>query len=75
METSTMQDIFTAIFGTYTPVTSDSAVAAADGSVTIVTEVASGMAGVDWPYVLGVLLFAVVLYSFFRLVGAILKGA
>lgn len=75
METSTMQDILTAIFGTYTPVTSDSVVAAADGSVTIVTEVASGMAGVDWPYVLGVLLFAVVLYSFFRLVGAILKGA
>ena len=75
METSTMQDILTAIFGTYTPVTSDSAVAAADGSVTIVTEVASGMAGVDWPYVLGVLLFAVVMYSFFRLVGAILKGA
>ena len=75
METSTMQDIRTAIFGTYTPVTSDSAVAAADGTVTIVTEVASGMAGVDWPYVLGVLLFAVVMYSFFRLVGAILKGA
>ena len=67
MESSTMQDILTAIFGTYTPVTSDAVVSAADGSVTVVNQVASGMAGVDWPYV--------VLYSFFRLIGAILKGA
>ena len=75
MESSTMQDILTAIFGIYTPVTSDAVVSAADGSVAVVNQVASGMAGVDWPYVLGVLLFAVVLYSFFRLIGAILKGA
>lgn len=75
MGTSTMKDILVAIFGTYTPVTTEVSVTAADGTVSTVAQVVSGMAGVDWPYVLGVLLFAVILYSFFRLVGTVLKGA
>lgn len=62
-------EILEAIFGVYTPVTYS--VAGADGTMSEV--VASGAAGVDWPYVLGVLLFALVLWSFFRLVGVILK--
>ena len=32
-----------------------------------------GVAGMDWEYILGVVLFAIVLYSFFRLVGMVLK--
>lgn len=75
MDTSTMQYILASIFGTYAPVTTEVAVTEADGTITTVTQVAAGMAGVDWPYVLGVLLFAVTLYSFFRLVGTVLKGA
>lgn len=55
-----MKDLILSLFGAYTPVMSGEAVA-------------FGLAGVDWPWVAGVLLFAIVLYSFFRLVGVLLK--
>lgn len=58
------------IFGVYTPVTYD--VLGADGTV-LYTAVADGAAGVDWPYVGGIMLFALVLYSFFRLLGVVFK--
>ncbi len=62
-----MKDLITSLFGTYMPVMT----LAPDG----VTEVvASGLAGVDWPWLMGAFLFAIVLYSFFRLVGVILRG-
>lgn len=66
-----MKDLIFNIFGTYTPVMTDSYTT--DGAFNG-TVVASGMAGVDWPFVLGVLLFAVVLYSFFRLIGGLIKN-
>lgn len=65
-----MKDLILTIFGSYEPVTT--MVFDAEG-VVVGEVVASGVAGVDWPYVAGVLLFAVVLYSFFRLVGVLLK--
>ena len=49
MDTSTMQDILASIFGPYAPVTTEVAVTEADGTITTVTQVAAGMAGVDWP--------------------------
>lgn len=62
-----MKAIVLSLFGTYVPVTT----LASDG----VTEVvASGFAGVDWPWLVGAGLFAIVLYSFFRLVGVLLRG-
>lgn len=64
-----MEAILESIFGVYQPVTYS--VTGADGTVSEV--VAAGAAGVDWPYILGVLLFALVLWSFFRLVGVILN--
>lgn len=69
-----MQDVLSTIFGVYTPVTTETAVIGADGSVTVITQVASGAAGVDWPYILGVALFGLTLWSFFRLVGCLIKG-
>lgn len=56
-----MRDLIISIFGTYTPVT--------DAAGTPL----QGMAGVDWPYLAGVSLFALVLYSFFRLLGVVFK--
>lgn len=62
-----MKDLVLSLFGSYVPVTT----LAADG----VTEVvASGAAGLDWPWLVGAALFAIVLYSFFRLVGVLLRG-
>lgn len=58
---TTMLDLMSTIFGVYTPIVDDSGVAL------------SGMAGVNWEYVGGVVLFAVVLVSFFRIVGGVLK--
>lgn len=57
-----MKEILIAIFGVYEPL-----VDPVSGSYVY------GVAGVDWPYVLGVLLFGVVLYCFLRLVGVWLK--
>lgn len=65
-----MRDLIETIFGVYTPVTYD--VLDAEGAV-LYTAVADGAAGVDWPYVGGVFLFALVLYSFFRLLGVVFK--
>lgn len=60
-----MKDLIISIFGIYSP-----AVTLVDGS-----EIAlSGAAGLDWPWLAGVFLFAIVLYSFFRLVGVLLRG-
>lgn len=56
-----MRDLITSIFGTYTPVTD------AEGVIV------SGAAGVDWPFVAGVLLFAIVLISLFKVIGAVIK--
>ncbi|MCI8593747.1 MAG: hypothetical protein HFF09_00640 [Oscillospiraceae bacterium] len=65
-----MKDLIVTIFGIYEPVTT--AVYDASGAV-VGQAVASGVAGVDWPYLAGILLFALVLYSFFRLLGMVLK--
>ena len=62
-----MKDLIVTIFGIYEPVTT--AVYDASGAV-VGQAVASG---VDWPYLAGILLFALVLYSFFRLLGMVLK--
>ena len=65
-----MRDLMQSIFGVYTPVSYG--VFDAEGNL-LYTAVADGAAGVDWPYVGGVLLFALVLYSFFRLLGVVFK--
>lgn len=72
-----MKDLIISIFGVYEPVMSQSAVAVSDveGALSIETfdVVASGAAGLDWPWIMGVLLFAIVLWSLFRLLGVFFK--
>ena len=48
------------LFGAYTPVVDSSG------------QIAVGMAGVDYPYVFRAILFVVVVYSVFKLLGAII---
>lgn len=62
-----MKGIVLSLFGSYEPVTT----LASDGVTEIV---ASGFAGVDWPWLVGAGLFAICLYSVFRLVGVLLRG-
>lgn len=73
-----MKDLIASIFGTYTPVTYQYEWSQWD-TVTEqyltmrATKVADGMAGVDWPYVLGVLIFIVSLYCVLRIIGAVIN--
>lgn len=68
----TLKSIITAIFGEYTPVTYQMYDSVND---TYYDVVASGFAGVDWPYVCSVVLFAIVMFCVFRIIGGILKNA
>lgn len=66
---NTFVDIITDLFGSYTPVTYD--VLDSSGNV-LYSPVASGFAGVDWPWLAGVLLFGLSLYCVFRIIGGII---
>lgn len=71
-----MKDLIISIFGEYQPVMSQAiAETTIDGVSTyeIVDVVATGAAGVDWAWIMGVLLFALVLYSMFRILGVFFK--
>ena len=71
-----MKDLIIRLFGEYVPVTYEVTVPlSSDGSVIeTYSAVASGLAGVDWEWLAGVLLFAIVLYCFLRIVGVFLKN-
>lgn len=60
-----MKDLIISIFGVYEPVSVINALGE--------TEYLSGMAGVDWPYVLGVLGFFVTLYCILRIIGGVIS--
>ncbi len=69
-----MKNLIIELFGEYTPVSYMENVYDAAGEIVNMQEVvASGVAGVDWPWLVGVLLFALVLYSLFRLLGVFFK--
>ena len=57
-----MYDIIIGIFGNYTPVLDP-----------VTNSVVAGVAGVDWVWLSGVLLFAITLFGLMRLVGVVLK--
>lgn len=64
------------IFGEYEPVITTSLVKETVGDsvqTTLVDVVASGFAGVDFVWLAGVLLFAILLHGFFRIVGGLLR--
>lgn len=60
-----MKDLIISIFGTYEPVSVINSLGD--------TEYLQGMAGVDWPYVLGVLGFFVTLYCILRIIGGVIS--
>ena len=75
---STIRAWVEAILGEYEPVTYQVKVMVADAlggsSTTTYTEVAQGVAGVDWSYVVTAALLLVVVYSVFRLLGVLLQA-
>ena len=71
-----MKELILSIFGSYEPTMTQIAVTTEiDGALSteLVEVVASGAAGLDWPWLAGVFLFALVLYSLFRILGVFFK--
>lgn len=71
-----LKALVTSIFGEYTPVTTTSVISETVGNDTnqyLVETVAPGAAGVDYEWISGVLLFAIMLYCFMKLLGGVLK--
>lgn len=72
-----MKELLISLFGTYTPVTTESIhyyTFNEEVYAETIDMVASGAAGLDWPWIMGVVLFAICLWSFFRLLGILLGG-
>lgn len=71
-----IKSILASIFGTYEPVTTTAVyLETVDGETvtTLVDVVADGAAGVDYEYLSGVLIFCIMLFCLFRLLGGILS--
>lgn len=66
--TDTTTQVVTSAEGVTTTITD------ATSSIQLYEVVASGLAGVDWPWVAGVFLFAIVLIAFFWVVGRLVRG-
>lgn len=66
-----MLELITSIFGQYHPVTYEVYNAVTESYETIV---AQGFAGVDWPYILAVGGFFLVLFCILRIVGGVICG-
>lgn len=70
-----MKEVIVQVFGEYSPRTQTVTQYLSDGSLLgTTTEIVPGVAGMDWQWISGVALFALVLSSFLKLVGVLLKN-
>lgn len=77
MVSSGLKSFVRSIFGTYTPIATSQAVTeTVDGETitTLIDTVAEGAAGVDYEWIAGVVIFCIVLFSFFRIIGVVFKS-
>ena len=74
-EGQSMKEVIVQVFGEYTPRTQTVTQYLSDGSVLdTATEIVPGVAGMDWQWISGVVLFSVMLFSFLKMVGVLLKN-
>ena len=59
------------VFGTYAPRTQSVTTYLPDGTTVQSTEIVRGIAGVDWYWISGVVVFLLILWSFFKLLGVV----
>ena len=62
------------VFGEYHPRTQTITETRADGTVLTSVECVPGLAGLDWYWISGVFMFGLILWSFFRFLGGVLKS-
>lgn len=70
---SALVDAVKELFGEYQPRTQTVVEHLADGSTVTYQEVVPGLAGLDWSWLAGVVLFALFLYGLLRLLGGLIK--
>ena len=73
-EQQTMKDVVVMVLGDYSPKTQTVTQYLSDGSAETYTEIIPGVAGMDWEWISGAALFSMVLLSFLKLVGVLLKN-
>lgn len=73
-DSGTMADVIVRVFGEYQPKTQTVTDHLSDGTSVSYEQYVPGVAGVDWHWVSGVCLFALVLWSFFKLLGVFFKN-
>lgn len=70
----TMPEVVTSILGEYQPQTYIVNQYASDGTLlSTSTEIVPGLAGLDYPWLVGAGLFAIMLYGILRIIGGLLK--
>ena len=73
-EEQTMRDVVILILGEYVPQMQTVTEYLSDGTEVTYTEVVPGVAGLDWNWIGGAALFTLALFSFFKIVGVVLKN-
>lgn len=73
-EGGALVSVVNTVFGDYQPRTQTVTEVLSDGSTVTYTETIEGLAGLDWYWLGGVLIFCIVLLSFFKLLGSVFKG-
>lgn len=73
-EEQTMRDVVILILGEYVPQMQTVTEYLSDGTEVTYTEVIPGVAGLDWNWIGGATLFTLALFSFFKIVGVVLKN-
>ena len=73
-----MKALLISIFGEYVPQTYEAIVPVYNSALEDVEEITydvipNGLAGIDWPFVLGVVTFIVSLYCVLRIIGAVIN--
>lgn len=68
-----LKDLVLSVFGDYEPRTQTIETTQGD-QVTTQVEIIPGVAGVDWPWLAGVLVFSIAFYGFFRILGVLIRG-
>lgn len=70
---SSLISVVKALFGSYTPKTYNVTTYLSDGTAVQSTEIVPGLAGLDYEWIAGAALFALVLYGLLRLIGGLIK--
>lgn len=68
-----LKELILSVFGDYEPRTQTIETTQGD-QVTTQVEIIPGVAGVDWPWLAGVLVFSIAFYGFFRILGVLIRG-